>query len=109
MIVNPALRTGITLVATALVALAVAQPAFAQSVGGGAVGGNVESFLQNVVTLLTGNVARLLATIAVIIVGVAWMFGHLDLRRAGIVVIGIILIFGAAQIVSMITGGSASA
>jgi type IV secretion system protein VirB2 len=108
MTANPALRTGVTIVAAALVAVAVAQPAFAQSVGGG-VGGNVEGFLQNVVTLLTGNVARLLATIAVIIVGVAWMFGHLDLRRAGIVVIGIILIFGAAQIVSMITGGSASA
>lgn len=105
---NPALRTGFTFVVAALLAVAVAQPAFAQTVSGG-VGGNVETFLQNVVTLLTGNVARLLATLAVIVVGVAWMFGHLDLRRAGIVVIGIILIFGAAQIVSMITGGSASA
>lgn len=77
-------------------------PAFAQSVGG-----NVEGFLQNVVDLLTGNVARLLAVIAVILVGIAWMFGHMDLRRAGVVIVGIILIFGAVQIVSMITGGGA--
>jgi type IV secretion system protein VirB2 len=104
---NPGLRMGLTVLLAASFTVAVAHPAFAQSVGG--VGGNVESFLQNVVTLLTGNVARLLATLAVIVVGIAWMFGHLDLRRAGIVVIGIILIFGAAQIVSMITGGSASA
>ena len=39
--------------------------------------------------MLTGNVARLLATLAVIIVGIAWMFGYLDLRKAGYVVIGV--------------------
>jgi type IV secretion system protein VirB2 len=105
---NPALRTGLTVMLAASFTIALAHPAFAQSVGGG-VGGNVETFLQNVVTLLTGNVARLLAVIAIVLVGVGWMFGHIDLRRAGIVIIGIILIFGAAQIVSMITGGSASA
>ena len=108
MTANAASRTGLTLLLAATFAVVLAHPAFAQSVGSG-VGGNVETFLQNVVTLLTGNVARLLATLAVIVTGVAWMFGHLDLRRAGIVIIGIILIFGAAQIVSMITGGSASA
>lgn len=107
MTATPALRTGLTVVLAASFTIALAHPAFAQSVGG--VGGNVETFLQNVVNLLTGNVARLLAVIAVVLVGVGWMFGHIDLRRAGIVIIGIILIFGAAQIVSMITGGSASA
>src|ERR1700756_2899368 len=101
-------RTGLTVLLAASFTIALAHPAFAQTAGG-AVGGNVETFLQNVVNLLTGNVARLLATLAVIVVGVAWMFGHLDLRRAGVVIIGIILFFGAAQIVSLITGGSASA
>ena len=43
--------------------------------------------------------------IAVIVTGVAWMFGHLDMRRAGTVVIGIIVIFSAATIVDLITGG----
>ena len=104
---SPSLRTGLTLLLAVSFTIALAHPAFAQSVGG--VGGNVETFLQNVVDLLTGNVARLLAVIAVVLVGVGWMFGHIDLRRAGIVIIGIILIFGAAQIVSLITGGSATA
>lgn len=104
---SPALRTSLTLLLAATFTVALAHPAFAQSIGG--VGGNVETFLQNVVNLLTGNVARLLAVIAVVLVGVGWMFGHIDLRRAGIVIIGIILIFGAAQIVSLITGGSATA
>ena len=75
------------------------EPAFAQSTGG------IETVLQNIVTLLTGNVAKLLATIAVIIVGIAWMFGYLDLRKAAYVVLGIGIILGASQIVSTISGG----
>ena len=40
-----------------------------------------------------------------IITGIAWMFGHLDMRRAGTVVVGIIVIFSAAGIVDLIVGG----
>lgn len=83
-------------------ALAVADPAFAQSSG---VGGNVGGFIQNIIELLNSNVIRGLAVIAIIITGIAWMFGHLDMRRAGTVVIGIIVIFSAAAIVDMIVGG----
>lgn len=79
--------------------ISLIEPALAQSAGG------IESVLQNVVTLLTGNVAKLLATIAVIIVGIAWMFGYLDLRKAAYVVLGIGIIFGASQIVGTISGG----
>ena len=77
--------------------LAAAGPAFASA--------NVEGLLQNVVDLLTGNTARLLAVLAVVIVGVLWMFGLFDLRRAAIVVLGIVVVFGAAEIVNLITGG----
>lgn len=75
-----------------------AQPAFASA--------NIEGLLQNVVDLLTGNTARLLAILAVVIVGILWMFGLFDLRRAAIVVLGIVVVFGAAEIVNLITGGS---
>lgn len=77
--------------------LACAEPAFASA--------NVEGLLQNVVDMLTGNTARLLAVLAVVIVGVLWMFGLFDLRRAAIVVLGIVVVFGAAEIVNLITGG----
>ena len=73
------------------------QPAFASA--------NVEGLLQNVVDMLTGNTARLLAVLAVVVVGILWMFGLFDLRRAAIVVLGIVVVFGAAEIVSLITGG----
>ena len=79
--------------------LILASPAFAQAA-------NIEGLLQNVVDMLTGNTARLLAVLAVVIVGVLWMFGLFDLRRAAIVVLGIVVVFGAAEIVNLITGGA---
>jgi len=85
-------------------ALGLAAPAFAQTTG--AVGGNLGSFIQNIIDLLNSNVIRGLAVLAVILTGIAWMFGHIDMRRAGTVVIGIIVIFGAATIVDLITGGA---
>ena len=81
----------------ALLSLAVVEPAAAQSLGG------VEKVLQNIVDALTGNVAKLLATIAVIVTGMAWMFGYLDLRKAGYVIFGVAILFGASEIVSTIT------
>ena len=94
----PRLMARLTLVG--LFVLAGAEPAFAQGVGG-----NVGTFIQNIIDLLNSNVIRGLAIIAIIITGVAWMFGHLDMRRAGTVVVGIIVIFSAAGIVDLITGG----
>lgn len=98
-------RRGLLTAALAGALLLGADPAFAQ----GGVGGNVGGFIENVIELLNSNVIRGLAVIAVIITGIAWMFGHLDLRRAGTVVVGIIVIFSAAAIVDMIIGGGSGA
>lgn len=91
-------RLGAALAIAAAASLVAAQPAFAQA--------NVEGLLQNVVDMLTGNTARLLAVLAIVVVGILWMFGLFDLRRAAIVVLGIIVVFGAAEIVDLITGGA---
>lgn len=85
-----------------LLILSAAEPAFAQS---GGVGGNIGTFIQNIIDILNSSVIRGLAIIAIIITGIAWMFGHLDMRRAGTVVVGIIVIFSAAALVDLITGG----
>jgi type IV secretory pathway VirB2 component (pilin) len=95
----PSLRKSSALICIGLVlSLGLVEPSFAQSA-------NLEGVLQNIVTMLTGNVARLLATLAVIIVGIAWMFGHLDLRKAAYVVLGVAIVFGASEVVSTLTGG----
>ncbi len=86
-----------TFMAFAIVACLV-EPAFAQSAG-------IETVLQNIVTMLTGNIAKLLAVIAVIIICIAWMFGYMDLRRAGFWIIGIGGIFGATELVNTVVGG----
>ncbi len=94
------LRRARTIVLLATTTTFAAGPAFAQNVGG-----DLTGFLQNLIDLLNSGVVRLLAVLAVILTGVVWMFGQIDLRRAGTVVIGIIVIFGASTIVDMITGG----
>ncbi|NKC51711.1 Type IV secretory pathway AvhB2 protein [Ochrobactrum cytisi] len=81
---------------TAILATLV-EPAFAQAAG-------IESILQNIVDLLTGNIFKLIATIAVILIAVARMFGYMDLRRAGYWIIGIGVIAGSSELVSTIVG-----
>ena len=87
------------LAAAAIVVLA-AEPALAQSA-------NIEGVLNNIISMLTGRVATLLATIAVILTGIAWMFGYLDMRKAAYVVLGVAIIFGAGQIVGMLSPAGA--
>ncbi|MCA1409030.1 TrbC/VirB2 family protein [Ensifer sp. IC3342] len=91
-------RVAAALLMASVMSIGAIEPALAQATGG------IENVLENIVSMLTGNVAKLLATIAVIIVGIAWMFGYLDLRKAAYVVLGIGIIFGASEIVSTISG-----
>ncbi|CAO3441200.1 TrbC/VirB2 family protein [Azospirillum endophyticum] len=83
-----------------LVVLAAA-PALAQAAGGG---GDLTTFLQNVVNLLTGTAGRLIAVIAICIVGIGALMGALSLRTAGGVLLGVMLIFSSAWIVTQIVG-----
>jgi type IV secretory pathway VirB2 component (pilin) len=98
---RPSLRIGQCLLAAGFLAL-MADPALAQTAS--SAGGNIASLIQNIINLLNNNVIRGLAIIAIIVTGIAWMFGHIDLRRAGTVIVGIIVVFGAATIVDLITG-----
>lgn len=84
-------------VMAAAIVVVMVEPAFAQAAG-------IESVLQNIVTMLTGNIAKLLAVIAVIVICIAWMFGYMDLRRVGFWIIGIGGIFGASELVNTIVG-----
>lgn len=80
--------------ATMVFSVALVEPAFAQ---------NPEGLLQNVLDLLTGNTARLLAVIAVVLLGISAIFGIFDWRKVGMIVFGIVVIFGAAEIVDLIS------
>jgi type IV secretory pathway VirB2 component (pilin) len=92
-----------TVILAALLAGVAASPALAQPTAGA--GANIGGFIQNIIGILTNNVIRGLAIIAIIVTAIAWMFGHVDMRRAGTVIIGIVVIFSAAAIVDQIVGG----
>lgn len=72
--------------------------------GGGALFGSLTNFLNALQTLLTGTWARIVAIIAVVILGFGWMTGRISWYIAGSVIGGIILVFGAAAIVDSISG-----
>jgi type IV secretory pathway VirB2 component (pilin) len=86
----------------AVVMTAAADPAFAQSAGGQ---GDITTFLQNLVNIITGTAGKLIAVLAICVVGVGAALGALSMRAAGGTILGILLIFSSAWIVNQIIGG----
>ncbi len=78
-------------------------PASAQAAGGGT--GSLDSFLMNVVNMITGPTGQAIAIIAVAVCGLGAMFGALSARAFGGVVLGCAMVFSAAWIVGKINGG----
>lgn len=94
------LRNALPLALLAVVfSVVLVEPAAAQALGG------AENILQNIVDAFTGNIARLIAIIAAVIIGFAFLFGYVDLRVVGYFVVGCIIVFGAAEIVDMMQSG----
>ncbi len=60
----------------------------------------VQSTLQQLVSALTGQIATSLAVLAVIACGFSAWAGRLTWGLAGSIIFGIVLVFGASQIVS---------
>ncbi|CAK02344.1 MULTISPECIES: TrbC/VirB2 family protein [Bartonella] len=76
--------------------IALSEPAFAD---GGF--GKIESALQKIISALTGPIAKSIATIAIAGIGIAWIAGYVEMRKAFFVCVGIGIIFGAPQIAAM--------
>ncbi|WP_273790923.1 MULTISPECIES: TrbC/VirB2 family protein [unclassified Bartonella] len=76
--------------------MALSEPAFAD---GGF--GKIETALDKIIEALTGKIATSIATIAVAGIGLAWIAGYVEMRKAFFVCVGIGIVMGASQIVSM--------
>lgn len=94
-------QSAATFALAAVMLSAAASPAFAQTAGGG---GDITTFLQNLVNLLTGTAGKLIAVLAICIVGIGALMGALSMRAAGSVVLGVLMIFSASWIVNQIIG-----
>lgn len=77
------------------------EPAFAQDLA------PVNSALEAVVGILTGTAARLIAIIAVVVVGYTAYLGKIPWSWAVSIIAGIVFIFGAATIVDFFIGAVA--
>ncbi|EJF84974.1 TrbC/VirB2 family protein [Bartonella rattimassiliensis] len=80
-------------------AVLVSDPSYAASTSGGGGLGNLDGVLDNIVTMMTGTTAKLIAIICVAAVGIGWMYGFIDLRKAAYCVLGIAIVFGAPALV----------
>lgn len=80
-----------------LTALVVSNPSYAADTGAFA---NLETVLSSIAKMMTGPTARVIATICVAAVGIGWMYGFIDLRKAAYCIIGIGIVFGAPTLVN---------
>ena len=104
--VHAARLGGVAPAAVAAALLLSVHPAMAQGTGGGT--GSLDSFLTNVVNMITGPTGQAIAIIAVAVCGLGAMFGALSARAFGGVVLGCAIVFSAAWIVGKITGTGAA-
>lgn len=63
--------------------------------------GRINTALQTLVDFMTGTTGRLLGILGVAGLGIAAWFGRLSYWRAGEIVLGIAIVFGAAEIVDL--------
>lgn len=83
----------------AMVLMLAASPAMAQNLS------PLQTFLQTLVTAITGPIGRLISILGVVATGASWVFGFLNMWRALGIVAGIVLIFSAATIVDGFAAG----
>ena len=62
-----------------------------------------------IVQSLSGNTAKAISIIAIFGVGAGFMFGKFDVKLVMVAGVGIVMIFGAPQIISWISGADSSA
>lgn len=77
--------------------------AFAFSVPDPASAGVAEA-IDKIIEYINSRVARSLAILAVMLLGMGWWFGQIDWKRAGGIIFGVGVVFGAAEFVDMIRG-----
>ncbi|WP_375636380.1 MULTISPECIES: TrbC/VirB2 family protein [unclassified Bartonella] len=80
-------------------ALLVSDPSYAAPAADGSGFAKLEGVLGSIVTMMTGPTAKLIAIICVAAVGIGWMYGFIDLRKAAYCVLGIAIVFGAPTLV----------
>ena len=64
----------------------------------------IDTMINAILGLLTGTIAKGLATIALVIAGFMFFFGHGNKVLLGSIILGCFIVFGAGWVVSTISG-----
>lgn len=83
-----------TVVLAAFATLFISSPALAQDLS------PITTMLQTIGTALTGPVGRALGLVALAAVGILFLTGRMNWVFAGSVVVGLVILFGAATILA---------
>ena len=81
----------------------VVHVAFSLAIPDPAAAGVAEA-IDKIIEYINSRVARSLAILAVMLLGMGWWFGQIDWKRAGGIIFGVGVVFGAAEFVDMIKG-----
>ncbi|WP_332066260.1 TrbC/VirB2 family protein [Bartonella sp. CB189] len=101
---NTSKNIGFIVIMLLLTALIASNPTYAATTPGSF--GNVDNVLENIVSMMTGATAKLMAIICVAAVGIGWMYGFIDLRKTAYCILGIGIVFGAPNLVGKLMGSS---
>lgn len=66
----------------------------------------IEQIIESVIGIMTGPIATGVAIIGVASIGYMWMTGRMEMQRALTIIIGMVIIFGAANIVNALRGST---
>ena len=92
-------QSGLT--AAAIFALFVLLPDVAHAAGGF---DKITSVHTSITQTVIGPLGKAICVLGIVAVGLMWVFGQMDPKRALLVVIGIGVIFGANEIAAALTG-----
>ena len=92
-------QTGLTF--ATLLALFVLLPDVAHAAGGF---DKITSVLTSITQTVIGPLGKAICVLGIVAVGLMWVFGQMDPKRALLVVVGIGVIFGANEIAAALTG-----
>ncbi len=86
--------------AMSLMTLLVIEPAIANAAAATA----ITAGITTITTWITGTVGKSLGVAAVMVMGLMALFGKLEWGFAGKVILGLVLIYGASELSTLITG-----
>ena len=94
------MKVSLVMLLAAAFMLLWSEPALAQAINLNP----IQTFLNSIVTALTGTLGKTIATLALVCVFIGWFMGYIEMRTAIYVLVAIVFVGSAATIVNSLWG-----